>query len=754
MPSLTLATLNDARGRRDTPADTVENLDLAAVERQFEAADETVRRAIFDVAGFNAGGAFVRRRHRVEGQVLALAPGKPVPDLPRPGFLAVMYHGTHADGSPTPSFDWRAKWTLGVRRTEIVASDAEGGYRFEGLDTLGDRNLRYRVVRVYKAEPGTGAIVAASDAGRAGGDFTPQIDLDRGTIRPLKSQTFRCEEFALTGLFDPRFLQDLGTLLPRDARRNAEPQRHHFLLHQAMLAAFVEPGTRNYLLFRYGQIGNRLALLNVPPPEETGGDRLAAGFTTPELRNLGPLSLRTARDFWNLDSRRLDSYAAAGVSSSLLDDLHDSAAEQIGAAEAALEADDGRAFQRNADGAWATEALVYSAAQAMANDVVRAAIFLLLLCVPFAFCMERLAIATTNVYRQIVGAVLIFAGMTAALWAFHPAFRISSSALVIILAFAILFMSGLVIWVVYSRFDTELKKVRRGTAAGESGAGATGGFARAGVVGQAVMLGIANMRRRKFRTLLTSATIVLVTFAVLAFTSSTTYTSVTALPTGEQSDYPGVMLRQRGYRAVPDQLAAGVRSVGEAAFPGRVVVPRWWNVSNGDENFALYLQSTAADGSVRTTPQRGAVGVSPGEGELTPLAAVMGEAAAARLQEPDARVVVLPAPVAAELGVAVGDAVTVGGYALEVVGTFGRRRLRRPHGLDQRRADRPARRQQRPARRRRDAADGHERNVARPLRRRGGGRGGRELQPPVERQLLPRARRRRPATCPRRRCAA
>ena len=46
----------------------------------------------------------------------------------------------------------------------------------------------------------------------------------------------------------------------------------------------------------------------------------------------------------------------------------------------------------------------------------------------------------------------------------------------------------------------------------------------------AVVLGIANMRRRKFRTVLTSATVVLVTFAVLCFTSASRYLDSRTLP--------------------------------------------------------------------------------------------------------------------------------------------------------------------------------------------------------------------------------
>ena len=54
-------------------------------------------------------------------------------------------------------------------------------------------------------------------------------------------------------------------------------------------------------------------------------------------------------------------------------------------------------------------------------------------------------VASPNIYKQIAGSFLFFAIMAGALWSFHPAFKISSSPLIIILAFAIIFMSLVVI---------------------------------------------------------------------------------------------------------------------------------------------------------------------------------------------------------------------------------------------------------------------------------------------------------------------
>src|SRR4029078_6231336 len=191
--------------------------------------------------------------------------------------------------------------------------------------------------------------------------------------------------------------------------------------------------------------------------------------------------------------------------------------------------------------------------------------------------MERLLIASPNIYKQIAGGAGIFLLMTIALWSFHPAFKISSSPLIIVLAFAIIFMSAVVIMVVYGKFDTEIKQIASGRGSADIS------FTRAGVLASAVLLGIANMRKRKFRTALTSITVVLITFAVLCFTSATRYLDTTALPTGEASTYPGIMLRQRGYRPLPEVIVQNLASL----VAGRTIVQRWWNPNPADPREAV-----------------------------------------------------------------------------------------------------------------------------------------------------------------------
>jgi hypothetical protein len=440
-------------------------------------------------------------------------------------------------------------------------------------------------------------------------------------LEPMRSLVFTCEEFALTGLYDPRFLQDLLELTLLDQRRNAEPQRYNYTISRQLMGGFVEPGQSSYLLFRYGRVGNRLVLLNLA--NTARDERDARGFRTRQLDSMSAMALQTARDFWYIDRGRLDEYRKVGVQAGLIDKLSATAKAQIDRAQGLecirslydmpglkighlVPSLDAQTLMREATGAWANEARVYNATRDMANDVIRAAIFLLLLCVPFAFCMERLLVGTPNIYRQIAYMAIIFVIMMLALRAFHPAFKISNSPLIIIIAFAIIFMSIVVISVVYSKFDTELKRIRSG-----KGTPVTTSFARVSVLMSAVLLGIANMRKRRFRTALTSITIILITFAVLCFTSASSYLDATTLPTGLNKTYTGLQMRQRGFRVMQPLVLDNLRAV--LAEPGLLkrtdassarLVEHWWNVSAADpkDNTHIIARDTPAAAAATTRP--------------------------------------------------------------------------------------------------------------------------------------------------------
>lgn len=652
-----LVTLHDFRLLRDTPNDTLDRINLPRIRTQLDAVTTLLQNVLTNPRFFYLS-EIRRNRNMFEGQVVGTAPGKPVPDLPMTGYL--VSHQWTQNTLKIPTLQWDANYAVGIRRTEVRETDVEGRFKFEGFSKY-PGHLKRAFVQSFYMEKDSGAIKAISDLGRSSSDITPFADVQT-TLNPMRSLPFECEEVTLVGLYDPRFLQALGEVQIIDARRNTDAPRISATLHNRVLAAFLEPASRNYYLFRYGQIGNRLILINMPEDLKTADERsakLGRGFTIEEARKIGPLALATARDFAGLGSKRLDDYRSAGVSSQLIDDLHGDALHQLKEAREAIIRDDAVSAVRDGNGAWAAEALVYSATVSMANDVIRAAIFLLLLAVPFSVCMERLLIASPNVYKQIAGIAGIFGVMTAALWAFHPAFKISSSPLIIILSFAIIFMSIVVIAVVYQKFDSELKKIRsgRGTSEGAN-------FLRASVLTNAVMLGIANMRKRKIRTTLTATTIVLITFAVLVFASASSFRSTKSLPTGVSSDHPGLLLRQRGYRPMPIDIVSELGVI----FPKAQIVERWWNTNAGDPN---EMNLIVAEGAARKTlGLQALLGLSPGESKLSRITDAIAPEKFARLENGETDIIYLSSDSAKQLAVKEGDSVRIGGIALQVAGIF------------------------------------------------------------------------------------
>ncbi len=701
IPGIGIVTFDDLRMHRDTPADTADRLEAPVIRRQVATLLEVLGRAFGDM-DFRERIEARQRVNGFTGQVVSPSPGQPVPSLPRPGFHVAYAYVTDANASDVKLRT--LPFTPGVRRVEVKLSDADGKYIYEGLSSL-TNNFRRLGVLAYKVEPDTGKLVAATDFGRQASDIKFGVDLNSRSIPPVRSLVFSAEQMTLVGLYDPRFLRGLNRAILLDARKNAEFSRFNVTLHDQMMSAFVEPDSRSVVVFRYGNVGNRLLLLNMAQAESDGGaagqtEGIGAGrgFTTEEINDLRAIALQTSRDFHRLDQLRLAAYREAGVTNTFLDELSRQAGETIAHAAAALQgrvegltAQDIRSarleagetdlaeepvsstlawpsqetlgaskYVADSTEAWAMESLVYSAAQAMANDVVRAVIFLLLLCVPFAFCLERLLIGSSNVYKQIGYLAGFFSVMLFSLWLFHPAFKITSSPLIIVLAFAIIFMSIVVISVVYEKFETELKKIRsgRGTAPGTS-------FARASVLMSAVNLGIANMRKRKFRTALTSITVVLITFAVLCFASGSTSRSTTSLPVGLTADGPGVVVRQRGFRPLGEEIIDRLKAV----YPDKQFVQRWWNVSAAEPNVRTMLVAEQPDGTPKVVMLRGLLGLSPGESKLSDIADVIGPGFQ-RLEEGQQDVIYLSTQASDELGVGLGDVVRLGGLSLEVAGIY------------------------------------------------------------------------------------
>ncbi|MDD4889778.1 MAG: hypothetical protein PHU85_07580, partial [Phycisphaerae bacterium] len=619
VPAMTWGTLNGVRTRVDTPYDTAAALNWRRLAPQADATATLVDRLI-NHTDF-APNPTTQLWSRACGVVVDQSPGEPVPRVPMPGYLTTLVNGGCRGGQLY--FSWRA-FAEGMRMDEYVLTGTDGMFFFDNLpgNAMGGReSYAGWVIQSYQLTD-DGDIVRAVDLNKVGKGVRLDVNFTEKNANPRRALVFSCRQINVVGLIDPRFLVGLpyGSLL--DAHRAGRPQRMNFSLFDGQMNAFLESqaGMRWQMLLRAGATDNRMILVNMVDPEKARGmsarDTMK-GFALGEPLPKSPMEV-AADDFYKLDARRIEDYAEKGLKSKTVNDIHDATTTLLDKAADARQRNDGLALFAASSGALSNEVRSYQAVRELANDVVRAAIFLLLALVPFSFAMERLLFASPHVYRQLGGITAIFTVMTAVLWSFHPAFRISTQPLMIIMAFGIIFMSLLVISIVYQKFKSQLEEMRSGRAE-SSGARSS----KSGLAASAVRLGIANMRKRRLRTALTGTTVMLITFALLCFTSVSSYSRHKERTLSTTSPYTGLLIRQPQSRAMtPISLSVVKAAIGDR---GEMVPLYWWCVPTSPD-WRLRVGTLPRPVGPATRPDRwvrtdialnGALGLSAGEEKLT-----------------------------------------------------------------------------------------------------------------------------------------
>ena len=666
---LTFCTTNDARLGIDSPLDTPDRVDFESLAAQ-------VRLLCCVVPNFfNTAGPFIRKAPlnywtRLEARAVEFNFRKDyLPNEPLPGALIFVQ-----EKAPKKSL-------CGVRGEPVLMADADGRAAFEGLPER-------RAVGSWRATISVGAFVLRSDDGSIayapdlGSEGAKNFPIQTEMNAPVKSNTIVCfpgRALTFYDLADQRYYIPFDTITVLDAGTNSSPANFGYLLPrnppwmsatETCAVVFAKPGTRLRILMGAGPIGKRLLLLNASDAEPLG-----TGFEVPEHGgDIALTPLRAGRDMWRLDESRIARFRQHGLENPRVNRLHETAARQLQAAEAALAERNYATFLAHARAAWALEARIYPEVLGTANDVVKGLIFYLILVLPFAFFAERLFVSAKSVQGRILGTAGSFIAVFALLAIFHPAFRVSISPLMILMAFIVLTLSALVITLVVRRFE-ELMAERRAAASGVHSADVS----RLSAALTAFLLGIGNLRKRPVRTSLTATTIVLLSFSVLSLTAVVQYLKRTVVPyPGVVARYEGLLLRGRQWQQISDIAIDALRN--EFGGPSRVV-PRAWYYSamvgqqsfvalgGGPEHRIIYatalLGATEAEESVTGPAETLVAGRWLRDGRLEAL---------------------LPAGMAEALGMtpegAVGTAVECFGKRLEVVGVFDEDKMRAITDLD------------------------------------------------------------------------
>ena len=242
-------------------------------------------------------------------------------------------------------------------------------------------------------------------------------------------------------------------------------------------------------------------------------DARGEGFQTLSSGSLIRTPYQAARDMWMLNESRMRKLRQYSIENQRLEVLHAQAKQHLDDAEAAMQEKQWDAFVKHTRAGMGIESRAYPDVKTTQNDVIRGVIFFMILVIPCAFFLERLIFTFSDIRMQIGGIGLVFVIIWIFLSQVHPAFDLSNP-FVILLAFVILALAIFVISILAGRFNENIRRLRSAEVLlHETDVG------RISASVAAFQLGIANMKKRRLRTGLTFATLVLLTFTVLSFTS-------------------------------------------------------------------------------------------------------------------------------------------------------------------------------------------------------------------------------------------
>ncbi len=729
---VTFASTDDSRNVVDTPYDTLEKVNVANLAFQVKLLNCLMWHIVTDT---NAPG-------EVNAQRMPIAdPSKWSRMALQGGFATVQ--GRVQIFNPKKSFiansdpkvagslvvvRSRNKSFMGVRGNMIqTAATSSNYFAFHGIAPLTAFGANKATLMAAYHLDSRGEIDYAPDLGSGGAKYVPLDLMVTTATKETPIIVFRAVATAIYDLVDQQSLRALTSIDVYDGESNGEPRMYGYAidpLDPSLVGSYVEdvavlfsqPGTRLKIGMSSGPGAVRLLLVNsqydpAHPFDETkraeGIGYLVAGSVkdqqnaelmglkdeTPgdassEIARSGAIydtALHVAEDMWKLDDSRMRKLAKYRILDMKSDDgvpgLHNRAWAAILRAKAARDRQDYEAFDAASREAWGLESRAYPDVQKTASDVVQGVLFYLALMMPFAYFMERLLFGFFDLKRQLLTAGMIFLLLFGLFTQIHPAFDITNSTVIVLLAFIMLALSVIVISLIAGKFEEQLKQMSQ-----SSGGVHKADIGRVSVALSAFNLGVSNMRKRKTRTYLTCATLVLLTFTVLSFTSvvQTMRFNQVPAPSDRGPRYNGIQIRTAMWDPLQEPA---YRTLSDEFGRTNAVAPRAWffGTQLGEQSF---LTLKRAD---KQYEAKALCGLSPDEAKITrPQEALLTDGAGKPMGRwfgpGDTYVVVLPDVIANVLRVdpsEVGKAkITYSGVEYTVIGILDSQRMKEIADLD------------------------------------------------------------------------
>ncbi|WP_421901694.1 FtsX-like permease family protein [Maridesulfovibrio sp.] len=625
----TFATVNDGREYWGTPFDTVENVNWDNIEKQAELTEGLIRKIS------NSEGPLTSKLPRkgyamVNGKARFIRQGELFADQPAPGAVFMAFQG----------------------KTRFYAlSDSEGDFKYKGVASkkLVQSKL---IIEGYKYND-DGRIVWAIDKEQTGKNAY------RLKMRRLDMETklvmFGCRQTTLFDLLTPRTFRYMTKVEVLDGTRDATPMHYWYsridTRSSTIASVFLEPDVPLKMTLSDTVLNRKMILIKSKPNDPAG-----KGYNLKEWPIIPATDYRAAKDMWTLLDPRIKNLESHGIVNQQIRHLEQKGTKALAEAETAWKERRYDDFMTNARSAWALASKVYLDVDQTQKDVLVGVLFYIALFIPFAYCMERLLFSFADIHKRIIGFLAILSAVIAVIYSVHPAFELTYSPMVVILAFFILGLSVMVSLIIFFRFEKEMILLQQRAHKTQ-----TSEISKWKAFTSAFVIGVSNLRRRKLRTFLTCLTLTILTFTIMSFTAVKSLRQHTYVKFSDAMPYHGLFMKNLGWHDLPPETLGIVSNDFDE---NGIVVPRGWMELKDKTTSAI----TPVSFGGKQEEVKGLVGLGTMEPHVSGIDSILVEGK--WLAPNKTNQILLSKEMASRLGASAGDVVNVWGSQFMLTGIF------------------------------------------------------------------------------------
>jgi uncharacterized protein YhhL (DUF1145 family) len=428
------------------------------------------------------------------------------------------------------------------------------------------------------------------------------LNIHRGDLRGVNLVAFRASPVAVLDLINPQTLRPFSAVRLLQQGSLTDFNRINQVATPDGVVSFIPPESYFFATFRAGTPDNELVqvirsyMSGNEPEAPTMDDSISGeGYLASDHTILQNVALEQARSMNRLNDSRIGLQQEKGLADRHTIDFHEQSGTLL--QDAIVDDEEMSFFQRvlTARDSLTYSIIIHPILRQNINDAVISILWYMALLVPFMFFFEKLVFGFADIRKQLAAQAIIFLVVFLLLRLLHPAFEMIRSSLMILLGFFILMISLAITLLFAGKFRENLQEIKQ-----RRGQVAAAEINTMGVIGTAFMLGLNNMHRRKVRTGLTCMTLVLITFAMICFTSIYSDFEDTEIGLGPAA-YQGLLVKNEKFSPISATERFAIDSRFGFAYP---VAPRSMFVGqvswqNERMNPELEIQHQSTQGRMR-----------------------------------------------------------------------------------------------------------------------------------------------------------